>query len=275
MLQIFIIVFREILEITVILGLVLVATHGLRNRNIWVLAGVIFGMLGSLIIALSTSAISNAFEGMGQEYFNAALLLVITIMLVWTIVWMKVHGYKLSQDIKNIGAQAQNGEVSLVALTTMVAATIFREGSEIVLFTYGAYTASNLDFFSVLGGGLAGLAVGLIVGGAMYFGLIRFSGKHVFQITAILLSLVAAGMAAHAVNFLSATGLMPVYSTPLWDSTGLIQENSVLGQILGILIGYSARPSLLQLIAYFGTLLVIRLIVTRNDGKYDKQYWRA
>lgn len=264
MLQVFIIVFREILEITVILGLVLVATHGIKDRGKWIVSGIALGIIGSAIIAISTSAISDAFEGLGQEYFNAILLVVIAILLAWTVIWMKSHGQKLSQEIKQIGKQAQSGEVSLLTLMLVVASTILREGAEIVLFTYGSYKASNLNLLGLMGGSLAGLALGLIAGGAIYFGLIRFSGRRVFQATSVLLSLVAAGMAAQAVNFLSASGLIVLYSTPLWDSSSAISDGSVTGQILAILIGYSSKPSAIQLVVYCMTLAVIWLIVRRQ-----------
>ena len=257
MLQIFIIVFREILEISIILGIVLVATKDLKNRNIWVLSGIALGVLGSALIALFTSAISNTFDGQGQEYFNAGIVSITFALLVWTVVWMKRHGQKISKKLKDVSNNIHTGKSSFVSLMIIIASTIFREGSEIVLFTYGSYASHNLSMIFIFSGCVAGFTMGAITGYAIYQGVIRFAGKYIFQVTSLLLSLIAAGMASQAVNFLNASGLITVFSYPVWNSTAFLSDASIMGQILNVLIGYNAQPTSLQLVAYIGTLILI------------------
>jgi high-affinity iron transporter len=257
MLQIFIIVFREILEIAIILSIVLAATKNLKNRNIWIINGISLGVFGSILIALFTSAISNAFDGQGQEYFNAAIVSITCALLVWTVVWMKKQGQLISKKIKDVSNEIHAGRSSFISLMLIIASTIFREGSEIVLFTYGSYASHKLSIASIFSGCAAGFTLGAITGYAVYHGVIRFAGKYIFQFTFLLVSLIAAGMAAQAINFLNASGLITVFSYPIWDSTAFLSDGSLVGQILNVLIGYNAQPTLLQFAAYASTLILI------------------
>ncbi len=260
MLQIFIIVFREILEISIILGVILASTTGLKNRSIWILSGIALGVFGSVLIALFTSAISNAFDGQGQEYFNAIIVFITCALLIYTVVWMKRYGKGISNKIKDVSSNIYTGKSSFISLMIIISSTIFREGSEIALFTYGSYVSHNLSIISIAGGCISGFVAGLAIGYAIYKGVIRFSGKYIFQVTSLLLSLIAAGMAAQVVNFLNAGGLFTEFSYPVWNSTAFLSNSSAPGQILAVLIGYNAQPTLLQLLAYVGTLTLIWLL---------------
>lgn len=44
---------------------------------------------------------------------------------------------------------------------------------------------------------------------------------------------------------------------PLWNSSALISENSLTGQLLYALIGYEATPTPIQIISYLISLLLI------------------
>lgn len=252
MLQVFVIIFREILEITLILGLVLAATPDVKNRLTWIVSGIVLGIIGSTIIAVFTSVIAQSFEGVGQDYFNAGLVSTVTIFLVWTVIWMESNGKKLSLRLKN-----HNKESSSIVLMLIITATIFREGAEIVLFTYGAYTASSISLVALFLGTGLGILAGLSFGMAIYFGIFSFGPKLAFKICTILLSLVAAGMATQTVKLLNSSGLISLLSDPLWNSSNFIRENSLLGEMLNVLVGYNSQPTPLQLIVYISTLTVI------------------
>jgi high-affinity iron transporter len=73
--------------------------------------------------------------------------------------------------------------------------------------------------------------------------------------------LLAAGMASQAVNFLQQAGYFPGLADPLWDTSGLLSEGSILGRLLHSLIGYSDSPTGAQLIAYLATIAVIVLLM--------------
>src|SRR5437870_7633183 len=69
-----IIVFREVLEAALIVGIVMAASRGIRGRGGWVGGGVAGGILGAVIVAACAGTIASAAAGMGQEVFNAAVL---------------------------------------------------------------------------------------------------------------------------------------------------------------------------------------------------------
>jgi len=167
MLSITIIVFREILEISLIIGVLLAATKGLTGRGKLVLGGLVAGIFGSGIVAFFAEVISNAAEGMGQELFNAIVLFAAAILIGWTVIWMRRYGRTLKQHFEEVGGAVISGEKPLYTLAVVVALSVLREGSEIVLFTYGVMV-SGVSIFSVFAGAFAGLISGTAVGVALY-----------------------------------------------------------------------------------------------------------
>jgi high-affinity iron transporter len=73
----------------------------------------------------------------------------------------------------------------------------------------------------------------------------------------VLIALLAAGMAAQAVQFLDAAGMIEVLGTRLWDTSGWLPQDGIVGRLLHTLVGYTDRPTELQLIAYLATLAVM------------------
>jgi high-affinity iron transporter len=257
MLKIAIIVFREILEIALVISILVAATNGINGRKRWIFSGIVLGILGAALLAFFTDSISESFEGSGQEIFNATILLVSSGMIAWTVIWMTKYGKKVSTNLKQLGKSVADGHESLFALMPVVAFAVLREGAEVVLFSYGAFV-SGYSIVDLATGAVIGLVCGLAVGFGLYFGLLKMLGKHFFSVTSWLLIFLAAGMVAQAIGFLSHANLIPEIVYPLWDSTFLIDEKSILGRVLHALIGYIAKPSAAQLIGY---LAVVGLLV--------------
>src|SRR5258708_12798755 len=99
-----IIVFREVIEAGLIIGIVLAATRGVSGRGRWVATGVLAGTLGAGVVALFTEAIANAFEGSGQELLNAGVLGIAVVMLMWHAAWMARHGRALAAQMAPVAA---------------------------------------------------------------------------------------------------------------------------------------------------------------------------
>ena len=81
--------------------------------------------------------IANALAGVGQEIFNASILIVAVVMLIWHNVWMASHGRELAGQVKQVGEAVRAGKRSIAALGVVCAVAVMREGSEIALFMYG------------------------------------------------------------------------------------------------------------------------------------------
>jgi high-affinity iron transporter len=252
-----IIVFREVIEAGLIVGIVLAATQTVPGSRTWVFMGVLAGILGSCLVAAFTGTLAQAFNGFGQEIFNAAILATAVVMLTWHNVWMAKHGRELVGELKQAGREVLEGRKTLLALAIVVGTAVLREGSEVVLFLYGVAISDGGSALSIVSGGLVGLVLGAVVSGLTYLGLLNIPTRYLFRVTSWLIALLAAGMAAQSVSFLEQAGLVDILGNTIWDTSTIVSEKSIAGRVLHTLVGYSDQPTLLQFIAYLGTLLAI------------------
>lgn len=247
-------VFREVLEAALIITIVCAATRGVPRRGLFVGGGLILGVLGAMLVALFAGALATAFSGVGQEVFNAGVLLAAVFMISWHVLWMSGHGRAMAAEMQALGGAVQSGSSSLMMLLLVVALAVLREGSEVVLFLYGMVAGGAVG---VPGGLALGVIAGSAVGFALYYGLLRIPLRHFFSATNAMLMLLAAGLAASAARYLVQANLLPALIDPLWDSSWLLSNGSLPGQTLHILIGYDARPSGIMLVFYAVTLLIL------------------
>src|SRR5258707_223892 len=202
MISALIIVFREVIEAGLIVGIVLAATTGVPGRERAVAMGVLAGVLGACLVAAFAGELAGLFQGSGQEIFNATILLLAVAMLTWHNVWMASHGREMARELKAAGHQVRTGERTLAALSIVVGVAVLREGSEVVLFLYGIGAQGGTSAAGMVTGGGLGLALGGVISALMYFGLLTIPAGKLFQVTSGLITLLAAGMAAQAVIFL-------------------------------------------------------------------------
>ena len=252
-----IIVFREVLEASLVVGIVLAASRGVVGRGVWVTSGIAAGVLGSALVAACAEAIAAAVNGIGQELFNAAILFSAVAMLGWHNVWMNRHGRELAAAAASLGKAVLGRSRPLYALALVVGIAVLREGSEVVLFLYGIAVASGVGALSMLGGGILGLAGGAAIGAVIYFGLLAIPLRQLFTVTSWLILLLAAGMASQGAAFLMQANLLPSLGNELWDTSSILSERSMLGVLLHVLIGYSAQPAGIQVVFYLATLFGI------------------
>ncbi|MGC1696846.1 MAG: FTR1 family protein [Pseudolabrys sp.] len=260
MLGALIIVFREVIEAGLIIGIVMAATRGVAGRGRWISIGVGAGILGAAVVALFAGAISQAFEGAGQELFNATVLGIAVVMLMWHNAWMARHGREIAAEMRTIGTAVSEGAKPLTALAVVVGLAVLREGSEVVLFLYGIF-ASGTSGAALLVGGLLGVAAGAAFTALTYAGLLAIPNRYIFSVTSWLIALLAAGMAAQAVQFLNNAGVIVVLDRTVWDTSWLLSEGSIPGKLLHTLIGYTQRPTELQLMTYIATLFAMFLLM--------------
>jgi high-affinity iron transporter len=251
-----IIVFREVFEAGLIIGIVLAVTRAVPHRNLWIGGGVLAGVAGACLVAAFAGALSNLFAGMGQELFNAAILGIAVVMLTWHNVWMARHGRELASEVRAIGQAVADGSKSLLALAVVVGVAVLREGSEVALFLYGIVTSDGGSALSLALGGVIGLVLGALVGMLTYAGLISIPMRSLFAVTTVLITLLAAGMAAQAVAFLEKANWLTAMSNIVWDTSWLLDESSIPGKALHTLIGYTDQPTVMQLIVYLAILLI-------------------
>jgi high-affinity iron transporter len=252
-----IIVFREVLEAGLIVGILLAATRTIPGSRRWIAAGLVAGLLGSAVVAALTGAIADSFEGYGQEILNATILGVAVVMLAWHNLWMATHGRSLAAELKSAGHDVAEGHRPFFALAVIVGLAVLREGSEVVLFLYGIAASGGLTAAGLFAGGMLGLLLGGAVSALTYGGLLRVPVRYFFTVTNWLITLLAAGMAAQAVGFLEQADVVSVLGQTLWDTSAWLSEKSLLGRVLHTMFGYMDQPTVLQGLSYVAVLILI------------------
>jgi high-affinity iron transporter len=256
-----VIVFREVFEAGLIVGIVMAVTSGVAGRGRWIGGGVAAGILGACAVAVFTGGLSQLFGGAGQELFNACILGFAVLMLGWHNVWMARHGRELAAEMLAAGEAVVDGSKSLAALAVVVTIAVLREGSEVVLFLYGVAAAEGGASVGMLIGGVIGLILGSLVCLLTYLGLVTIPTRYLFGVTSTLIALLAAGMAAQAIAFLQQADILTAFDQTVWDTSWILSDESWLGRALHTLIGYVDQPTAMQLIVYAATLAAIVVLM--------------
>lgn len=256
MLGIALLVFREVLEAALIVTVVAAATRGVPRRSVFVGGGIALGVVGAIVVAVCMGFIEGSLGGVGQEVFQAAVLLTAVVMIGWHVTWMSSHGKEMVQQMQRVTDSVKAGSSSIALLLAVVALAVLREGSEVVLFLFGmaAGGAGKLGF---IGGVPLGLAGGVAVGFALYFGLLRIPIRYFFSATNWMLVVLASGLAASGAGYLIQADLLPAWGNQLWDTSWLLTNNSIVGQAVHVLTGYEARPAGMQLVFWIVSFVVL------------------
>lgn len=245
-----IIVFRESLEASLIISIMMAATRGIPMRGRWVWGGVLLGLVGSALVASTMEMITHLAEGIGSELFNVVILITAICMLAWHNIWMSVHGKELAHQISNTASAVTDGSRERSVILVVVALAVLREGSETVLFLFGVATGGGNGIRDTLLGGLMGLGSGAVVAALLYAGLLKIPVRWFFAVTSALVLLLAASMASQVARLLIQADLLPSLAMPIWDTSGVLSQNTALGTILHGLVGYEAQPAGMQVLAY-------------------------
>ena len=249
-------VFREVLEAALIISIVCAATRDVPRRGSYVAAGVLVGVAGAVAVAAGADLIAGLAGGAGQDLFNAGVLLAAVLMIGWHVVWMASHGQELAQQMRNVGGAVKSGSRSLSVLLSVVALAVLREGSEIVLFLYGM-AAGGTGAAGLAAGIAFGVGGGAAVGVGLYFGLLRIPMLYFFGITNAMLILLAAGLASTAAGFLVQSDWLPSWGNQIWNTSGLLRDDSLPGRTLSVLVGYKAAPAGIQIAFFLVTLAML------------------
>lgn len=257
MLAALLIVFREVIEAGLIVGIVLAAAKSVPGRGRVVALGVLVGIAGACVVAAFAGQLGALFAGSGQEMFQASVLLAAVTMLAWHNIWMASHGRQLAADARALGAAVREGRRPLAALGIVVGIAVLREGSEVVLFLYGIAATGGTSAAGMALGGTLGIAAGAAVAALIYAGLLAIPAGRLLSVTGWLITLLAAGMASQAVAFVQQAGYLEVLATPLWNSGWLLSEDSIPGRLAHTLVGYTEAPDGLQLAVYAAVVALI------------------
>lgn len=244
----FLITFRESLEVALVAGIVLTfltkTSNSALRKYVWLGIGIGLGI--SLILSVFLKVIVGGLEGRAEGIFEGTLMFItaglVTLMILW------VHRQKnIAKNLRDTTAKHIQKGFPL-GITFLIVSSVMREGIETVLY---------LQSVSRFGGEyqLAGAFLGLISAAAVGVGLFRFSLmvnlQRVLKISGAILLLFAAGLISHGVHEFQEVGLLPLFSfDPLVNMSVILDHSSTFGSILRTLFGYTAKPSILELISY-------------------------
>ena len=251
------IVFRETLEAALFVGIVAAATRGVPGRVRWLSGGVALGVMGALGLAAGAEYIGAWADGIGQDLVNALILGVAFAMLAWHCIWVSTHGREMSRDARELGGSVSTGTRPPWALVVAVGLSVLREGAETVLFVAGLATGAQASAASMVPAAVIGIAGGSFLGLLIYLGLSRVKPLRLFQITNALILVLAAAIASQLAKALAQSGVVALWTSPIWDSSSVLATDSALGSMLHALAGYDAQPSGLQVLFYVGAVLLI------------------
>jgi high-affinity iron transporter len=248
-----ILVLQEILEAALLLSMLLLVVKLIQSasqatvvRRSWIWSALVCGVVFAWTYAWFMPEIAGWFDYVGQEVTNA-FCQVITILFLLVFIY----------GIRKQGSQPDHlrALVASVCLIIVVALAIMREGSEIVLYLNGI-TGQPEAVTPVILGAILATGIGVSCGVLLFYAGVAINRSVALRVALLLLALFAGNMASQAVLLLTQADWLP-YSIELWDSSALLPEYSVAGQLLYALVGYEATPSLLQLAGYVVAFLLI------------------
>ena len=254
----FVVTLREAFEAALLLGIVYTYLDkiGASRHATYVTRGAVLGVVASLLMGLAVSLASGPLLDLGPDLVGAAVILVAVVVLTWHGWWMRQHARALTGTVEQRLADAQATRrwwiFGLIAFTG-----VFREGAETVLFMWGLLSqAAQISAWGGLVGAVLGIGTAAVLGWAIFHGGRRVRVSAFFAVTSVLLFLVAAGLFSTGVGKLETLGVLPASGTA-WDSSFLLEDSGVVGGFLGGLVGYRARPSVLEVAGYALYLVVV------------------
>ena len=246
----FVITLREGFEAALLLGIIYayLARTDLRRSQGWVTSGALLGVVASIALGVIVSFLSGPLLDLGPDLIAAGVMLLAVVLLTWHAWWMQQHARAISGQVhRQIDQAHATSRLSVVAVLAFTA--VFREGAETVLFIWGLMTQVPMSGLQGVMGATGGMVAAAGLGWLVFRGGRRIPVRRFFAITTVLLLLVAAGLLASALARLDNLGYVPSTQS-VWDTSRLLADGKGVGGFFAGLIGYRARPTLLEALAW-------------------------
>jgi high-affinity iron transporter len=208
-------------------------------------------------------------EEKAEEIFEGVTMLIAAGILTWMIFWMRKQARFLKSELED-GVNKAAASTGKRAVFWLAFVAVVREGIELALFITAAFFVGDTsevtnNVAQTLAGTILGLGTAILLGYTLFATTVRLDLRRFFQVTGLLLILFAAGLVAHGVHEFNEVGWVPPVIEHIWDVNAILDENSVSGQLMKTLFGYNGNPSLTEMIAYFGYLVVILSLWRREQ----------
>ncbi|MGV8843424.1 MAG: FTR1 family iron permease [Pseudomonas sp.] len=248
------IVWRESIEALLVIGILYAWINQQaepRRARAYLWAGVTLGLLLSGLLALIILFAGQWLAGAAGEWFQAALVLLASLLILQMVGWMRRHGRTLKQDLlQNADGQLnRRGGLGMLFLAMLA---VGREGSETVVFLYGlGVHKQGPELWRFALGGALGLGLAALTFILLQSSSRLISWRRFFVLSETVLLLIGAALLVAGLDRVSGQLMameLPeqVYSwfgDALWDSSAWLDDASGLGAILANFTGYRAMPS--------------------------------
>jgi len=262
----FVIALREGIEAALIVSILLAYLRQIgrqdRSTLVWWGAGLAIALsagIGTVIFAVGAE-----FEGTAEQVFEGLVTLAAVGVLTWMIFWMRRQGARMKSELEErVDTALAAGGIAIAALAFTA---VLREGVETALFLYAAAQGTAVDAGGVgaqIFGALLGLSLAVAIGSLIYRGGIRMNLRTFFRVTGGILIVVAAGLFAYSAHELQEAGWLPFLTATAFDLSSTLPDDSGLGAVLRGMIGYNADPTVLEVVAWIGYLVVVGTLYSR------------
>ena len=258
-----ILILQETLEAALLIGVLLAINTQLRCNHRWLWYGLSMGTVIAFIFASNMGSISESFDYAGQELLNASIqstICILIAMAVWRIAGLKQFELTDWQGYSQRLAQ-------LCSVIIMLA--VIREGQEVMLYLSG-FLGSSQHIQTVFIGSGIGFGIGASIGILLFYTLLGLPTNWKQPTVLVLLALFAGTMLSQSAVQLAQVDWIK-QTAPLWNSSGLLAEESLLGELLYALIGYEAQPTAAQAIAY-ATGIGLVCLAALGGTRYKKHH---
>ncbi len=252
----FVITLREGFEAALVLGIIYTYLHrvGASASVRLVTAGAAVGVLASILMGWGMTVLSGPLADVGPDTVAVVVMFSAAGLLTWHGWWMRQHARSIQGSVQRRIDEARASR-RLWVLALIAFTGVFREGAETVLFLWGLVSQTETSGWTNLVGGALGVVVAAALGWAVFAGGRHLSLRRFFAVTSAVLLLVAAGLFSSGIGRLAGLGVLP-RSPEVWDTSGVLDDRSVVGSFLTGLVGYRARPSAFE-VASYGVFLAL------------------
>ncbi|MBY9009802.1 MAG: FTR1 family protein [Candidatus Lokiarchaeota archaeon] len=264
---------REGLEAVLVVVIILLYLRKTNQRIYYkyVYLGIILATTASIVFAIIFSIAFGGFTGILEQIFEGTTFIVSGIFILTLVLWVSKEGPKMRENLEDkVEDSIKTQKVFSISITSFI--IIIREGIELVLLTTGAASIGSLTQVSVILGSIIGLAISILIGLLIFYGIKSINLRTFFKITNIMLILFAAGLITYGIHEFIEAGIINPIIGEVWNIKHILPESfpdgnpatpeflEIFGALIKALFGYNANPSLLEIIIYPVLLVSIGLI---------------
>jgi len=264
---------REGLEAVLVVVIILLYLKK-TNQKIYykyVYIGILLATIASIVFAIIFSIAFGGFTGILEKIFEGTTFIISGIFILTLVLWVSKEGPKMKENLEGRLEESINTQkVFSISITTFI--IIIREGIELVLLTTGAASIGSLNQVSVILGSIIGLAISILIGLIIFYGIKSINLRIFFKITNIMLILFATGLITYGIHEFIEAGIINPIIEEVWNIKHILPEKfpdgnpatpeflEIIGALLKALFGYNANPALLEVIIYPILLVSIGMI---------------